>query len=237
MQKEDVRAKFDEHAASYDRQIGMLSAVRDALHFLVSVVLSELPAEARVLCVGAGTGTEILYLALKFPQWRFTAVEPSAPMLDVCRRRLEDHGIASRCTFHEGYLDELPFSEPYDAATSLLVSQFILDREARSDFFLAIAERLRPSGLLVSADLASDVRSAAFESLLEVWLRMMSAGNVTPEMLERARDAYEREVAVLRPEDVGAIIAAGGFETPVMFFQGGLMHAWYCERTSSVPGR
>jgi tRNA (cmo5U34)-methyltransferase len=91
-----------------------------------------------------GTGAEIVYLAQRFPQWRFTAVEPSAPMLEVCRLRAEEHGIASRCVFHEGYLDSLPPSEAFDAATSLLVSQFILEREARSDFFRTIAERLRP---------------------------------------------------------------------------------------------
>lgn len=87
-----------------------------------------------------GTGSELIYLAQRFPQWHFTAVEPSAPMLDVCRRRVEACGIASRCVFHEGYLDSLPGSGAFDAATSLLVSHFILERGARSNFFRAIAK-------------------------------------------------------------------------------------------------
>ena len=95
-----------------------------------------------MLCVGAGTGAELSYLAERFPGWRFTAVEPSAPMLEVCRRRAEAQGIEGRCIFHEGYLESLPPSEPFDAATSLLVSQFILDPEERSGFFRAIAGRL-----------------------------------------------------------------------------------------------
>ena len=78
----------------------------------------------------AGTGQELVYLAEKFPRWRFAAVEPSAPMLAVCRRKAEERGVAPRCVFHEGYLDSLPPSAPFDAATSLLVSQFILDPEA-----------------------------------------------------------------------------------------------------------
>jgi len=45
----------------------------------------------------AGTGSELIYLAQNFPQWQFT-VEPAAPMLDVCRQRTEECGIASRCT-------------------------------------------------------------------------------------------------------------------------------------------
>ena len=44
-------------------------------------------------------------------------------------------GIAERCEFHEGYLDSLPAGASYQAATSFLVSQFILDQTARSAFF------------------------------------------------------------------------------------------------------
>ena len=231
MQREELQANFDQQAASYDRQWTRLAPVRDGLHLLVSAVFSDLPDDARILCVGAGTGAEITYLANKFPQWRFTAVEPSAPMLEVCRRRAKEHGIATRCVFHEGYLDSFPPSKPFDAATSLLVSQFILEPEARSDFFRSIAERLRPGGYLASADLASDTGSATYQSLLDVWLRMMKAADVAPEMVERLRVAYGRDVAVLPPEKVCAIIASGGFEPPIQFFQGGLIHAWYSKRT------
>src|SRR3712207_7126151 len=53
---------------------------------------------------------------------------------------------ASRCAFHAGYLDSLPPAEAFDVATALLVSQFILDRAARSGLFRGIGERLRPGG-------------------------------------------------------------------------------------------
>ncbi|MCX6048907.1 MAG: class I SAM-dependent methyltransferase, partial [Chloroflexi bacterium] len=157
MQQEAITALFDQQAASYDQQWRKLAPINDALHLLTSTVLSELPPQAKILCVGAGTGAEILYLAQKFPEWRFTAVEPSTAMLDVCRRRVEEQGIAARCLFHAGYLDSLPSHGSFDAATAFLVSQFILEREVRSKFFQSIAERLCPTGLLVSSDLAGDL--------------------------------------------------------------------------------
>ncbi|OWK41875.1 class I SAM-dependent methyltransferase [Fimbriiglobus ruber] len=229
MQSQNPQAFFDQtRAATYDRQWAKLAPLRDALHLLINAVFADLPAEARILCVGAGTGSELIALAQSFPQWRFTAVEPSAPMLDVCRRRAEECGVAARCEFHEGYLDSLPPADAFDAATSLLVSQFILAREARTAFFRAISARLKPGGYLASSDLASDRNSPAYHSLLEVWLRVME---VSPEKVEQLRAAYGRDVAVLPPAEVSEIIASGGFEAPILFCQTGLIHAWYARRS------
>jgi tRNA (cmo5U34)-methyltransferase len=231
MEREELQKVFDQKCASgYDQQWSKMAPLRDALHLLIGAVLSELGADARILCVGAGTGPEVLDLAERFPGWRFVAVEPSAPMLDVCRRKAEERGIADRCEFHEGYLESLPPGEAFDAATSLLVSQFILDREERSGFFRGIADRLRPGGFLINADLSSEADRAAYESLRDVWFRVMQAGQVAPEALERMRAAYDRDVAVLPPAEVRTILAAGGFPAPVQFLQTGLIRAWYARR-------
>ena len=229
MPQQDPSTTFDQkHAAEYDQRFAKAAPMRDALQLLTAAVLGDLPADARVLSVGAGTGLEIAYLAQRFPGWRFMAVEPSGPMLAVCRSKMEECGISARCEFHGGYLDSLPPSEPFDAATSLLVSQFVLDPVARTEFFRAIARRLRPGGVLVAADLAGDTATATYQSLFEVWLRVL---DVPPEKAEGLRTAYGRDVAVLPPDRVGEIIRAGGFEPPVRFLQTGLIHAWYARRS------
>ena len=142
--------------------------------------------------------------------------------------------MTSRCLFHEGYLDSLPPSGAFDAATSLLVSQFILAPDARAGFFRAIAERLQPGGYLVNADLASDTTSSTYQSLLGVWIRLMRETGSSPEQLEKLRVTYGRDVAVLPVQQVSSMIASGGFETPVLFLQTGLIHGWYAQRTPSV---
>lgn len=233
MQRHEIEAVFDQKCASgYDQQWSKLLPLRDALHLLIAALLSDLRDDARVLCVGAGTGSELIDLARRRPGWSFTAVEPSVLMLDVCRRKAEAAGLASRCVFHAGYLDSLPLGEAFDAGTALLVSQFILDRAARSDFFRGIGERLRPGGWLISSDLAADTASAAYRRLLDVWWRVMRAADVPPEGLDRMRAAYDRDVAILPPGEVAAIVAAGGFEAPVQFLQTGLIHAWFAQRTA-----
>ena len=225
MKQNEIKALFDKQAGNYDAQWAKTAPIRDCLYLLLESLLSDLPSDAKILCIGLGTGAELAHLARKNPEWRFTAVEPSGPMLDVCRQRAEKEGFASRCIFHQGYLETLPTIELHDAATCFLVSQFILEHHERSRFFREIATKLKPGGLLASSDLASDVESLEYEVLLHAWLRMMSAADISPEAVERMRKAYANDVAVLPPKKVASVIESGGFELPVQFFQAGLIHA------------
>lgn len=230
MRQEELRATFDRQASGYDEQSAKMAPIRDGLHFLLESIFSGLPDEARILCVGVGTGAELVHLAQKFPLWRFTAVEPSGAMLDVCRSKAEEMGFAARCHFHEGYLESLTGESTHDAATCFLVSQFILEQETRAAFFRDIAKNLKPGGILASSDLAMGVSSDSYEPLLNAWLNMMAAKDVPPEGLERMRAAYAKDVALLPAATVASIIESGGFEIPVQFFQAGLLHAWFSRR-------
>lgn len=233
MQRKQLKAAFDQQAAGYDKQQEKMAPILNALRFVLESIFADVPIEARILSVGVGTGAELSHLALRFPQWSFTVVEPSGSMLDICRRKAEKEGFASRCLFHEGYVESLPLDNAHDAATCFLVSQFIIEQEARSSFFNGIANRLKPNGILASADLASGVSSGGYESLMTSWLNMMKDAGVPAEGRERMREAYSKDVAVLPAATVASIIESGGFETPVQFFQAGLFHAWLSKRASN----
>ncbi len=230
MTQDEIKALFDQQAANYDTQWAKTAPIRNCLHLLLSSMFAELPEDANILCVGVGTGDELIYLAARNPGWTFTAVEPSGGMLDICRQRTEKEGVASRCTFHEGYLNALPEMQKYDAATCFLVSQFILNKTERSRFFGEIAARLKPDGILASSDLASDIQSSEYDVSLRGWMNMMSAADISQEAMARMRKAYANDVGVLPPEKIVEIIRSGGFELPVQFFQAGLIHAWISKR-------
>lgn len=225
---ENSLAGFGENqAAAYDQRFAKLAPLREALYLMMKTILADLPADARILCVGAGTGLELAALSQHFPGWRFTAVEPSTPMLKICQQRVDQLGITSRCNFHGGYLDSLPPGETFDAATSLLVSQFVLEREQRRNFFRQIAARLQPGGYLVSSDLAGRIGSEDYEHQLDVWLMLMEHAGIPSDMVQNMRTAYGRDVSILPPEDIGALIASSGFEEPVHFLQTMMIHGWF----------
>lgn len=216
-------------AASYDTRFNSAAPMRDALNLILGATLSELPADARILCVGAGTGSELIHLAQRFPHWRFTAVDPSGPMLNICRRRTEELGLAARCDFHEGFLDTLPDTAPFEGATSILVSQFCVRPEDRRAFFRKIADRTRFGGYLINADLTADMASEAYQNLLDIWMRMFE---MSAEQKDGLRATYGRDVAVSPRNEVESFIASSGFEHPVLFFQTLLIHAWYTRRSA-----
>ncbi|MDR3606207.1 MAG: class I SAM-dependent methyltransferase [Oligoflexia bacterium] len=210
-------------AAVYDDRAVLMKPVRDALNFLIRMALAGLRQNSRILCVGAGTGAELIDLALAFPNWRFTAVEPSAAMLNVCRKKAGKAGVSSRIQFHEGYLDSLPCTETFDAATSILVSQFLTDRDQRVDFFHHIAKRLRPGACLINADLATSLSSPEFERLVDVWLlsHRLAAGSV-----KASEMGWGKDVVVSAPKEVESILTTAGFKHPILFYQCLFIHAW-----------
>jgi len=231
MQNQKTSIVFDqERAASYDQGNAKFAPIHETLHFLLHAVLSELPADARILCVGAGTGLELLSLAQAFPQWQFTAVEPAAPMLEICRQKAEESDIASRITFHEGYLDSLPPTDLFDAATCLFVSHFLLLQEDISRFFCQIASRLRPGGYFVNATLASDQSTAQYDQLLETWLRLLKSSGMPIEQIEQLPTLYRQDVALRPLPEIESIMMSNGFNTPILFFQALHIYAWYAQR-------
>ncbi len=231
MQEKEQAVVFNEHrAATYDKRAAKIAPLRDTLHLLIRLILAELPTDARILCVGVGTGLELIYLAREFPQWQFTAVEPAPAMLEICRQKAEACGVASRCTWHEGYLDSLSVSEPFHAATCLLVSHFFMQQKERRNFFGQIASQLRPQGYLVSADLASDMSSESYQSLREMWTRMLAYAEYPEQDIKEFLAVHGRDVAVLPPDEVSSIIASSGFDQPTLFLQTLFVYAWYSRR-------
>ncbi|MBL7646914.1 MAG: class I SAM-dependent methyltransferase [Candidatus Hydrogenedentes bacterium] len=227
MSDKPFRPAFDEeHAAAYDERFARLAPFKDALHLAMRGLLAELPVNARILSVGAGTGAELLYLANAFPGWTFTLVEPAPAMLNRCREKAAVAGINARCTFHEGYLDALPHAEPFDAATSILVSQFVLIRQKRVNYFQDIAARLKPEGHLVTADLAGEPGTTNFEA----WIALQKYNGSSDEQADQYRTALKEHVAVAPPKEVADIITEGGFDTPTLVCQTLLIHMWHSRK-------
>lgn len=217
-----------EIADAYDRRNSALAPLTDGLHFLLRLVLADLPADARVLCVGVGTGAEILSLARAYPTWSFVGVDPSAEMLAVGRHRLAEAGVLERCALIQGYVQDAP-RDGFDAVVSLLVAHFI-KRAERPGFYAAIHERLKPGGRFASAEISADLDAPLFPAMLEDWKRIQVLMGATPESLATLGAMLREALGVLPPAETEALWQAAGFLTPVPFFQAFMIRGWHAVR-------
>lgn len=222
----DEQVPFDEdHAARYDETFRPLAAMKDALHLAVDISFDALPDDARVLVVGAGTGQEILELAKRHPGWRFVGVDPAGAMLARAKDKAEASGILERCVFHEGTLDTLPPGPAFDAATSILVSQFMVEPAARVGFFAEIAARLKPGGVLFDADLSADADPEAQAAALEWWGVGLARG-VGAEQVPRFMEAYGTLVALSTAAELEGFVREADFGKPTCIYQLGVVRGW-----------
>ena len=227
-----VSAFFNKNnSGSYDERHQKMAPIVDNLHFLIGLILKNLPADSNILCVGVGTGAEIIRLAEAHPYWRFTGIDPSADMLEVCHAQLEKNGLSSRTTLFHGYLSEFEGTETFDAVLCLFVTQFVKDISERLAMFNAMAARLNPKGYLINAELSEDMSSPQFDDLLEKWKTLQLAAGSSEEQVAKILDAWQQHVAIVPSTSIEDFLRQSGFSMPIQFFQSFLMHAWYSQKS------
>ena len=229
MSKESTDFFNEEMAQAYDERNSKLAPIKDALLFSTSLLLKKLSNTSKVLCVGAGTGSEIIYLANTFPQWSFVALEPSKSMLDVCKKRVNDSGIGTRCEYVQGYVQDLPEGESFQAVLSLFVGHFV-PRTERVTYFQNMIKRLHKGGYLVSAEISFDLESKEYPLMLDKWREVQTLMGGTPETLANLPTQLKEVLTVLPPSTTEEQIRQGGLSCPIRFFQALMICGWFGEK-------
>lgn len=230
----DPHVHFDgETSVRYDGFVKKLIPDYVRLHELVVAQLGlALHDNARVLVVGAGTGTEVLALADFDDSWTFTAVEPSAAMVDVARARIKEAGLADRVTFHVGTLDTLGDTlddpNPFDAATAILVMHF-MPPDVKASVFKDIGTRLKPGAPLVMVHPIGDPDTDDHALAMHAWHDHMEQT-----MPDKAEDVFANVQETLHfvSETAQAdTLAAAGFGAATRFHTRMVFGAWIVAKT------
>ncbi|MGI9167683.1 MAG: class I SAM-dependent methyltransferase [Pyrinomonadaceae bacterium] len=189
-------ARYDEIAPHYDAAIRPLE--RWFLASLRQKTFSQLPENARLLEVGAGTG---LNFVLYPPKTGGVATEPSIEMLKIAGEKERPQGVR----LVQSCAESLPFDDDsFDAAVATLVFCSVasphrafaeLKRVVKSGGMILLLEHVRPNGVLgrifdllnlITVPLCNDhfnrrtvteVRGAGLE-LLRVEERLMGIMNI-----------------------------------------------------------
>jgi tRNA (cmo5U34)-methyltransferase len=190
------------------------------LHRMMSLLLEEsVPANGRVLVLGAGGGLELNALAEAHPGWSFDGVDPSADMLEVAEQTAASH--RTRIRLHHGTIEAAP-EGPFDAATCLLTLHFI-PRMQRLPTLQQVRRRLKSGSPFVVAHMSF----SQTEPERSLWIRRHVAFSGTdPEHAESARHAIATKLSILSPEEDEALLREAGFAGVSLFYAGFSLRGW-----------
>lgn len=202
----------------------------------LALLQTRLGEQARILIAGCGTGSELITFAPARPRWRFTAVDPSLQMIEATAAVVERLGLRDCVTLHHGYVDDLPKSSAFDAATIINVMHFLPDDGAKQSLIESVARRVRPEGAVALFDLHGTPSSASFKQLMDGWTAFMALRGLTGEaqahFLQRLADGivYVSETRILE------ICQQAGLTLTSRYFGGFLYGGWFFLRAPHQAG-
>jgi tRNA (cmo5U34)-methyltransferase len=230
---QNAAKKFDPaRAGEYDEQSRIALAGYDACHELAACMLASVLGENRaasVLVVGAGTGQEVLTIGKLEPNWRFTAVDPSAPMVELGQDRVTAAGLAARTEFVLGMVSDLPREARFDAATLIGVFHHLPGDAAKHEILADIAARLKPGAPLIIA--GNRRRYAEHPLMLNAWRQRWRLHGASAEELEAKIGKIQQGADPPESEQVIAdFLREARFGAPTLFFSSLFWGAWIAFR-------
>jgi tRNA (cmo5U34)-methyltransferase len=227
--------KFDTSRANeYGRQSRIALAGYDACQDLAACMLAATlgtTTAAKILVVGAGgTAQEIIAMANLEPGWRFTAVDPSEPMLEAAKQQLAANNLLEKTHIHLGNVEDLPTDASYDAATLIGVLHHLDGDEAKRQILRSIRAHLKPGAPLIVA--GNQYAYASQPLLLAAWGQRWrqhgaSADEVKAKLgkILQGADPPHSEAAVQK------LLHEGGFGDATRFFSSLFWGAWLVCKT------
>lgn len=218
-----------DRAKSYDQNNVHLIPIFENLYYLIKILLSEIAPNSKILCVGVGTGNEIIELAEAFPKFTFVAVDPSISMLEVCQEKLQRLNLLDRCKLIHGYVEDVPETHEFDAAICLLVLHHA-SLDVRIKIIAGIFKRIVTAGYFIFAEISFDSSTSAFEDIIEKWKSLIRISGSPEDKVQNLPRMMREHLSIQAPSEVERMLVASGFSIHVQFFQALLIRAWYARK-------
>jgi tRNA (cmo5U34)-methyltransferase len=228
----DELFNFDtDFGARYDQFVRTLVFGYESMFNLILALLqTRVGSEARVLVVGSGTGAEVVTFGQAMPGWTFTAVDPSPKMVEQCRAKLQQAGLAGRVDLRQGYIEDVPSGEQFDLATLVLVLHFVPDDGSKLALLRGIAERLKPGGVFVLVQHSGDPESPAFQGTLSVLANYQILAGLPPEQARNISEEAVKTHYFVSEERTNELLTEAGFVEVERFYGALMTGGWVARR-------
>ncbi|MGV8057714.1 MAG: class I SAM-dependent methyltransferase [Smithellaceae bacterium] len=223
---------FDENPPTkvegYDKSMRQFCGAYEEIFKISHCCLrARLPGKARVLIVGTGTGMEIAEFAPLNPGWSFCGVDPSADMLTLAQKKIEEKNLTGEIKLIKGYVDDLQDNDVFDGATCILVMHFLPDDGAKLALLHSIFKRLKHGAPFVIVDGFGEPESPDFEEIKMSWKQYPVIKGVPEEIVENAFNNVIMKMLRFVPESrIRELLSETGFTRVVKYYSGFLYGGW-----------
>ncbi|WP_019914281.1 class I SAM-dependent methyltransferase [Paenibacillus sp. HW567] len=187
-----------------------------------------------VLAVGAGGGQEILTLARKHRDWKFSGLDTSKRMLLTAEKRIAEAGVENSVQLHHCELAAWENSRPFAAATCMLVLHFVKGRENKLAFLQKIAGQLEAGAPLFISAINGDVASPAWSLQMAGWRLHMLNHGIEQKDWERFEQSFGMTSYPLPAEEMELLLRQAGFTTVTRYFGSYLIDGWMAVKGGSA---
>ena len=178
---------------------------------------------AAVLVAGCGSGAELLEAKQLRPDWRLTAVDPSAAMLDVARGKLAEveasfaPDLSPPIHWIQGTVEDSAVERGFDGAMAVLVLQGLADDGSKLRFLSSLARGLRPGAQVVLVDQMQLERTGLERQLIAA--RQIFQGRISRVAEAERGDHPLGQVHPISLARLAGLLEAAGFSDPVPVFR------------------
>lgn len=230
----DATSHFSgDHALVYDEKIQDAIPGYRLMHELAYYLLKDnLPENANILISGSGTGHEAITYAQNQKHWQMTGVDPTPQMVDCARKKVTALGLSDRIRLIESKVTTIPEKE-FDAATSILVMQFLKDNGEKEEYLQEIACRLKEGGWLILIDLEGEKGSRPCNLLLSAWKTQQSGTRKDKEQVEQDFAHIDTDLQLISEKRLTALCKAANLNKICKFYQSYLFGGYLLQKRSA----
>ncbi|MEH0018453.1 MAG: class I SAM-dependent methyltransferase [Desulfobacter sp.] len=220
----------DKHAGMYDEKIRKAILGYDEMHDLSYYLLkANLPRNAKILVAGIGTGHESVTYAQNQKEWRIVGVDPAPEMVKSAKNKIAGLGLAERIKAVEGRVEDLEENH-FDAATSILVMQFLKDNGDKETFLQSISAKLKTGASLILIDLVGEKGSTPFNQLLSAWKSHQYSIRDDNEQIEKDFSHVDADMQFISEKRIVELLQLTGFTNVCKFYQSYLFCGYIAEK-------
>lgn len=185
------------------------------------------PPGTSVLVAGCGSGAELIEARTLRPDWRLTALDPSASMLAIAKKKLlAEEGEASESiqSIHwiQGNVEDLPDVPSFDGAMAVLVLQGLPDDGSKLKFLSSLSRSLHAGSQVVLIDQMQPERNAIQDQLLAARLIFQRTQSPSTAAASEFKDSTEDILGSIHPiglARLASLLEATGFGDPCSVFK------------------